>query len=129
MPSLRCTPWLYCESFQQLGCCSSHTHWAQLRMAPGGASVCCMHLGSSLHSLLHVYQQVAATPVDPAAEPRPSSDVSDAKWFSIDALPSLKSEQRRCSAGTAAWCHRAWQCLLAGSPAAQALTSVLDSQS
>jgi hypothetical protein len=38
--------------------------------------------------------QVAATPVDPAAEPQPSSDVSDARWFPVDALPSLLGESR-----------------------------------
>jgi hypothetical protein len=51
-----------------------------------------MHPKSNLHSLPSLNQQVAATPVDPAAEPRPSSDVSDARWFPIDALPSLESE-------------------------------------
>lgn len=36
--------------------------------------------------------QVAATPKDPRAELRPSSDVSDAKWFPVDMLEKLESE-------------------------------------
>ncbi len=37
--------------------------------------------------------QVAATPKDPQAKLQPRSDASDARWFSVDALPTLESER------------------------------------
>lgn len=41
--------------------------------------------------------EVAATPVDPGAEPQPRSDVSDAKWFTVDSLPSLEKLTVNCA--------------------------------